>query len=132
MQCKCQWIDGNGVTTPDTNEAIAMAVCHDPSYDDGHKGSCAFPICREHAKSRGKFWKLYPLPGKTVEESDIEVRCDDKIFKIIPKEVSEAIKKKFPNDFWNIFKVISPCFDYFGFEFKGIYYGVEKDGYIHT
>lgn len=53
--------------TPDDNEAIAQAVCHDPR-SFGEAGSEPFPICEEHAQRRGEHWRLLPLPGQTETE----------------------------------------------------------------
>lgn len=129
-KCGCSWIDSKGNPTPDTNDAIAMAVCFDPR-SFGEKGSDPFPICEEHAKQKGKFWKLLPLEGQTLEDAHALVKAD-RYFKVIPDTVSGSIKKSFPNDAMSILDSLRCSGDHFSFSKWGMYVGVELDGYIHT
>jgi hypothetical protein len=128
--CKIQWIK-NGEFTPDSSPAIAVAVCHDPR-SFGEKGSEPFFICEEHAKEKGKFWKLYPLPGQDMAHAHKDVQWDDMTFKVIPDKVSEAIKQAFPKDANEILDSLRWSGDHFSFNRWGMYVGVELDGYIHS
>jgi hypothetical protein len=111
--------------------AIALAVCYDPS-SFGEKGSDPFPICEHHAKQKGKYWKLLPLPGQDLAHSHPLVQEDDRYFRIVPDTVGEAIKKSFPNDFLSIIKDLRWSGDHYSFNRWGMYVGVELDGHIHT
>ena len=115
-----------------------MAVCYDP-LSFGEKGCDPFPICAEHASRKTRYWKLLPLPGKTVEESHELVQQDHRRFPRLPNDVVvEALKKAFPDhtkDYvgnlvhevkWDH---LNGC--YF-FQRWGMYVGIETDGYIHT
>lgn len=138
LTCGCSWIDKQGNPTPDNYEAIAMAVCHDP-LSFGEKGSDPFPICEIHAQRKTRYWKLLPLPGKTVEESHLLVKVDHATFqRPLPDVVVEAIKKAFPDhtkDYTNnlLHEVkwdhLNRCFFFVKW---GMYVGVEEDGHIHT
>jgi hypothetical protein len=136
-KCSCQWIDSTGTPTPDDNEAIALAVCHDPR-SFGEKGSEPFPICEAHAKLKGEFWKLYPLDGQIplpgMEPADMHplVRDDHRYFVIITDVVINAIKKSFPDQAQDILKGVRKSRDHFFFNRWGMYVGVEFDGHIHT
>lgn len=139
LKCGCQWIDSKGQATPDNNEAIAMAVCYDPSsYSEGQsllwgeKGSDPFPICEEHALRKSKWWKLLPLPGQAMKDAHLLVQRDDREFKVIPDVVSMSIHKSFPKDANDILKDLRWSMGYFSFNRWGMYVGVELDGYIHT
>ena len=61
-KCKIQWIDSNGNSTADDNDAVALATCHDP-VSFGSAGSKSFPICAKHAEQSLSLqhWKLTPL-----------------------------------------------------------------------
>lgn len=128
--CRISWIDSFGTPTPDANEAIALAVCHDPR-SFGEKGSEPIPICEAHAKQISKFWHLIPLEGQTLEQAH-ELVKKDQYFRVIPDVVSESIKKSFPNDASDILASLRWSYDHFSFSKWGMYVGVELDGYIHT
>jgi hypothetical protein len=138
MKCTCKWIDKQGNDTPDTNDAIAMAVCYDP-ISFGEKGSEPFAICEEHASRRTRYWKLLPLPGVAVEQSHELVQRDHRYFpRIITDVVIKALKAAFPSDTHSIrnnilndvkWDSLNGCYY---FQRWGMYVGVEEDGYIHT
>lgn len=130
--CKCgiQWIDSFGNPTPDTNDAIALAVCYDPR-SFGEKGSAPIPICEHHARQVAKFWHLLPLEGQTLEQAH-ELVQKDQYFRVIPDTVSESIKKSFPDQASDILANLRWSYDHFSFNRWGMYVGVELDGYIHT
>ncbi len=130
-KCKIQWITSKGEPTPDDNEAIALAVCYDPR-SFGEKGSDPTPICAEHAKQKGKFWKLLPLPGQDLKDAHPDVQWDAQTFRVIPDTVSSAIKKSFPDQSSDILDTLRWSYDHFSFNRWGMYVGVELDGYIHT
>jgi len=133
LKCTCQWIDMKGEFTPDTNDAIGLAVCHDPRTF-GEKGSEPFLICDEHAKRKSTFWKILPLPGQPTEAWHAIVQFDDAWFRVVPDVAIEAIKKAFPHHAQDIlgelrWSEVNGCFY---FTKWGMYVGVELDGYIHT
>jgi hypothetical protein len=130
--CKCQiaWIDSFGKPTPDYNEAIGLAVCHDPGFF-GEEGSEPIPICEEHAKQIGKFWHLIPLEGQSIEQAH-ELVQKDRYFKIIPDVVSASIRERFADDADAILNSLRWSGDHFAFNKWGMYVGVELDGHIHT
>lgn len=131
LTCGCAWIDSKGAPTPDTNDAIAMAVCHDPA-SFGEKGSDPFPICLEHAERKTKYWKMYPLPGQAEADCHRLVKDDARYFRVIPDGVSESIKKSFPDQALEILSSLRWSYDHYSFQRWGMYVGVELDGYIHT
>lgn len=136
LLCSCEWIL-NGNPTPDCNVAIGMAVCYNP-VSFGEKGSDPFPICEAHAKQKkdGGYWKVLPLPGKTVAQSHPLVQDDDKYFgKIIPDTVIESVKNRFPEfeKYSSILEKIkwdgmNKCFFFMS---GNVYTGIELDGYMH-
>lgn len=111
-KCKIQWIDKYGNTTPDDNEAVAMATCYDPRTF-GEAGSDSFPICAKHAEQALtlEHWKLSPLPT-----------------------VKNAIQEAFPNDYEAIIKslIFNLRDNFWSFTRYGMFIGVEQDGYIHS
>ena len=133
--CRIGWIDDVGVASWDTKEAIALAICYDP-VSFGEKGSEPFPICLHHAQSKGKWWKLLPLPGQSLEDSNPLVQEDARYFNIISDVVSSSIRKRsFAHDVRDAvecFNKLERYSNYWGFEHNGIFYGVEDDGHIHT
>lgn len=129
-QCGIAWINSKGNPTPDNNEAIGLAICYDPK-SFGEKGSIPIPICEEHAKQKGKFWKLIPLEGQSLEDAHPLVKAD-RYFKVIPDKVSGAIKNAFPKDTSDILNTLRFSGDHFSFYRWGMYVGVEFDGHIHT
>ena len=129
-QCGITWINSKGNPTPDNNEAIGLAICYDPR-SFGEQGSIPIPICEGHAKQKGKFWKLIPLEGQSLEDAHPLVKADSH-FKVIPDKVSEAIKNAFPKDASDILNSLRFSVDHFSFNRWGMYVGVEFDGYIHT
>lgn len=131
MHCQCQWINqSDGQATPDNNPAIAMAICHDPR-SFGEKGSEPFPICEEHAKIKGEFWKLLPLPEQT--EVHHLVLDDQRYFKIMPDVVIASIKKRFGEEANQILIEMKLLGDYWGFNRFGMFWGCEsRDGFLHT
>lgn len=128
--CQCQWIGQDGLPTPDDHPAIGMVVCYDP-ISFGEKGCEPFLICLEHAKRKGKFWKLLPLPGQALEASHEMVK-DDSYYKPVTDVVIAAIKKAWPDQAKDIFNDIRWSGDHFSFNRWGMYVGVELDGLIHT
>jgi hypothetical protein len=134
MKCECKWIDDKGNDTPDSNEAIALAVCYNP-VSFGEKGSDPFPICLEHAQRKSRWWKLLPLPGVELSDCHLMVQRDHHGFpKVVTDVVIESVKKSFPDQAREILETVkwdglNGC--YF-FERWGMYVGIEKDGYIHT
>lgn len=137
LKCACQWIDSKGEPTPDHNDAIAMAVCYDPSDFGGgpihgEKGSEPFPICEEHASQKSKWWKLLPLPGQEMKDAHLLVQRDDREFKVIPDVVSQSIQQAFSKQANDILKELRWSGDHFSFNRWGMYVGVELDGYIHS
>lgn len=134
-QCRCKWIDAEGDETPDNHPAIGMAVCYNPATSWGEKGSEPFPICQDHAVRRGKYWKILPLPGQAEKDWHGIVKYDAQVFKVVPQVVIDSIRNNYPPEQsytilldlqWDS---LNGCFS---FVRDGVYYGVEKDGYIHT
>jgi hypothetical protein len=111
MKCKIQWIDKAGNPTPDDNEAVGMAVCHDPRIF-GKEGCEPIPICNHHFKEMLslQYWKMIPLPN-----------------------VQEAIRQAFKNPDEIFSKMIYHSLDnYWSFNINGMFVGVEQDGHIHS
>lgn len=131
MKCSCQWIDAVGNPTPDDNEAIAMAVCHDPR-SFGEKGSDPFPICLEHAKRKGEFWKIVPFQGQTDETMHPMALDDKRYFRVISDICIEAVKRSFPNNIMEILPTIRRSRDHWYFNKWGMYIGIEDDGHVHS
>jgi hypothetical protein len=128
MKCSCKWIDSQGNSTPDDNEAIAMAVCYDPT-SFGEKGSDPFPICEEHASRKTRYWKLLPLP-----DHDLVKRDNQSFPKIITDVVIESVKKAFPDQANDILKSVKwdGMMGCYYFNRWGMYVGIEEDGLIHS
>ena len=55
--CEIQWVDAKGVPTPDTNEAVCLAVSM-VTYPGEAPEVRAFPCCRKHA------WQLDELVAR--------------------------------------------------------------------
>jgi len=131
-RCKCQWINvQTAALTPDDHEAIALATCHDPR-SFGEKGSDPFPICENHAKQKGEYWKLLPLPGQTEAEEHRMVSEDRRSFRVVSDVVIASVRKSFPDQAQEILKDLRWRGDHFAFNRWGMYVGVETDGHIHT
>jgi len=80
-----------------------MAICHDPR-SFGEKGSEPFPICEEHAKLKGKYWKLLPLPGQTETEEHPMVSEDRRYFRVVSDAVIASVKKSLPDQAQDVLK----------------------------
>lgn len=129
--CQISWVNDDGNPTPDNNLAIGLAVCYDPR-SFGEKGSKPFLICEHHAKQKGQFWKLLPLPQQEKEDWHPLVIRDNYEFHIIPNIISEAITNAFPAKAEEILKSLRKMSDHWAFQFYGMYVGIEEDGYMHT
>lgn len=70
-KCRIQWIDSNGIPTPDDNDAIGFATCHPISVhrEDGSiyqpADHAPLPICAKHAERLPPGWSFVGIDAKT-------------------------------------------------------------------
>lgn len=145
MRCAIKWIDlSTGKSTPDNNEAIALAQClepripsRDPSkrmwdIDPDKTPSDWYPICDDHIRIMNDrkmiFWSLIPLPGVSLKDAHYLIQ------KCPPPSVIRSIVQNYTTHCQSILKQLdyNHIGDYWSFELNGMYFGCERDGYIHT
>jgi hypothetical protein len=133
--CACKWIDAKWQATAHgaPMPAIGLAVNHHPYF--GEKGSEPFPICEEHARDRGPWWRVYPLPGENEKTRHRFCGFDEETVRPFPDALRKVIIDRFGHEKANpIFDRIcwsnmSGCWM---FQNSGLTYGLESDGYLHT
>jgi hypothetical protein len=156
MKCKIQWVNSQtGCTTPDDNDAVALAQAFDPRVPGTDKWEWiintpfvlvdrvkqytvdanavmteegwSLPICAKHIRKM-PFWRYFALPGQSKEDAHILVREQP------PAIVLENVINAFPNEATRILRELrySALSDYWSFNLCGMYVGVERDGYIHS
>lgn len=157
MKCIVQWIDSNGVVTPDDHEAVCLVQAFDPKrlnpktnkfevpddFDFATEvnkyrrvdGDCivpeigyGLPCCEEHLKRAGAFWRALPLPNQPEKEWHERVKHQ------APATVLQAVIQHFPKECEEILKSLrhDTICNFWHFTRWGMFVGVEKDGYIHT
>ncbi len=87
MKCKIQWIDENGKSTQDTNDAIGYAWIEayyeqpNRTLPNGykHEESDHYPICSEHAKQLSAadmcHWRFEALPVPDSQLGNRKAEC---------------------------------------------------------